>query len=420
VITQRVRQLEGGNVFAEFSQLAAKHEAINLGQGFPSFSIPEFLSEAVDMAMKEGFHQYSRPGGNPMLVNAISEFYQPRYNRTIDPMANVVVCNGAQEGIFVAVTTLCEEGDEVIALEPYFDAYRKAATLVGAVTKGVPLRLSETKSANLQRSAAEYTLDLDELERAMSDRTRVLILNTPHNPTGKAFTREELEGVAELLKRYPRCLVFSDEVYEAMCYDGVRHERFATLDGMWERTITFFSAGKTFSCTGWRVGYMIGPQSLCLSLIKAQAVVAFCAATPLEVAIAKAFHLAEESGYFESLPAQLQNKRDSLVCGLENAGFSCLVPQGGYFIMANAEGVTLPGAALDSATPDTAETPLENRQDVKLAKFLTEEMRVTSIPPSPFYSPQNRHLARDMLRFCFCKKDDEIDLANERLAMMIK
>lgn len=305
-----------------------------------------------------------------------------------------------------------------MCVEPYFDAYRKAATLVGAVTKGVPLRLDGGESSGPSIDSSAYKLDMSELEAAMSDRTRVLVLNTPHNPTGKAFTREELEQIAAVAKRFPRCLIFSDEVYEAMCYDDAVHQRICTLPDMWDRTVTFYSAGKTFSCTGWRVGYMTGPSRLCQPLVKAQGVVAFCAATPLEVAIAKAFAMAENNGYFESLPRTLQAKRDALATGLRGAGFRVHVPQGGYFIMADGAASSFASAEKLNSTGevDSPDTPLADRQDVRMARALTVEAGVTAIPPSPFYSPQYRHLAENMLRFCFCKEDADIKEATKRLA----
>ena len=305
-----------------------------------------------------------------------------------------------QEGIFVAVATFCEEEDEVVCIEPYFDAYRKAAEVVGATCKGVPLR-----SDGPIDSSAELTLDLDELDSALSERSRLLILNTPHNPTGKVFSRQELEGIAEVVRRYPRLLVLSDEVYEHMVFDGAEHVRFATLgDDLYDRTMTCFSAGKTFSCTGWRVGYFIAPPRLTLPLIKAQSVIAFAAATPLELACEAAFRSAEEEGYFEELAATLQGKRDALVSTLRGVGLKPIVPQGGYFTMIDTAELPLEGGAAGSE----AGTPLAERRDWRLAEQLTRSVGVTAIPPAPFYSPHNRHLADNMLRLAFCRRDEEL------------
>ena len=403
----RVAGLDNENVFATFTALANQCGAINLGQGFPTFPPPQFLLDAACEAIMGGHNQYTRPGGHPELVKTLAAHYSPRLGRSLDPMSEIVTCNGAQEGIFVAVTTFCEEGDEIVCIEPYFDAYRKAAQVVGATCRGVPLRYAGGGSAQPER-AAELTLDLAELESHLSERSRLLILNTPHNPSGKVFSREELDGIADVVQRYPRLLVISDEVYEHMVFDGLEHVRFASLKNgeMFERTMTVFSAGKTFSCTGWRVGYFVAPSRLALPLIKAQSVVAFASATPLELAVASAMTRAEQEGYFDSFPAMLQAKRDRMVAALRAVGLKPIVPQGGYFTMIDSSEMTLE----DCATMEwTEETPLPERRDYQLAVQLSKTIGITAIPPSPFYSPHNRHLADNMLRLAYCKRDEEID-----------
>lgn len=403
----RVASLDNENVFATFTALANQCKSINLGQGFPTFAPPQFLLDAACEAIMGGHNQYTRPGGHPELVKTLAEHYSPSFGRTLDPMSEVVTCNGAQEGLFVAVTTFCEEGDEIVCIEPYFDAYRKAAEVVGAACRGVPLRYVGGEAAQPAR-AADLTLNLSELESQLNERSRLLILNTPHNPSGKVFSREELEGIADVVRRYPRLLVISDEVYEHMVFDGLEHVRFATLNGgeMFDRTMTVFSAGKTFSCTGWRVGYFLAPARLALPLIKAQSVVAFASATPLELAVSGAMVRATEEGYFDSLPSVLQAKRDRMVSMLRDVGLKPIVPQGGYFTMIDSSDMQLE----DGVTTEWTEaTPLAQRRDYQLAVQLTKSVGITAIPPSPFYSPHNRHLADNMLRLAYCKRDDELD-----------
>jgi len=344
-------------------------------------------------------NQYSRPGGHPEFVETIAKFYQPIYKRELNPLSEVVSCNGAQEGIFNIFLSFCNRSDEVVCIEPFFDVYKKCADMVGANTVGVPLRLEGNG-----KSSSSFKLDLKELDNAITERTKVLFLNTPHNPTGKVFEREELLGIAEIVRKYPQLIVVSDEVYEFMTFDGLQHERFALLDGMFERTISLFSAGKTFSCTGWRVGYCIGPKHFIEPLIASQGVVAFCSATPLELGISEAFKVAESLGYFSELASKLERKRDSLCEALFAAGMDPIIPKGGYFLMADTSKIEVDYSS-DKSIP----------RDVLVNKWLTETIGVTGIPTSGFYSKENMHLSDNMLRYAYCKTDEEIAAAAERL-----
>jgi len=400
LLARRARQRGGGNIFAAATAMALEHGSVNLGQGAPSFQMPDFAKKCAIRSVEQGNNQYTRPGGNPLLMETLSEFYRPYFGRRLDPLKEITSCNGAQEGIFNILATFCDPGDQVVCIEPYFDAYRKAAEMVGVETKGVPLRRSSESS----RSASEFVLDMDELERCLSDDTKVLILNTPHNPTGKVFSRDELERITEVVRRHPRLIVLSDEVYEFMCFDGLAHERFALLPGMFERTISLFSAGKTFSCTGWRIGYCVGPEHLIEPIIQTQGIVSFCSPTNNQVAIAHAFQEGKELGYFEALAKRLQSKRDVLCEALDQAGLRTIVPSGGYFVMADTSRVPV------SATKE------QPRRDVAVNEWLTKEVGITGIPTSYFYSDCNRHLSDNVLRFSFCKTSDEIAAAAKALA----
>jgi aspartate/methionine/tyrosine aminotransferase len=341
-------------------------------------------------------------------------------------MANLVTCNGAQLGIFLAVSTFCEEEDEIVCVEPCFDAYSKAAALSGCGYRGVPLRQPQELSSVAEQCSGDFTLDLAELEAALTDRTKILFLNTPHNPTGKVFSRDELQGIADVVSRYPNLIVVSDEVYEFSVFDGAVHERFATLSGgssgregmadMFDRTLSLFSAGKTFSCTGWRIGYMVGPEKLVRPLIKAQAAVAFASATPLEMAIASAFQSAEANGYFDNLSKTMQNRRDLLLQGLRGAGLRPVVPGGGYFTMVETGDLCFGEDGGDQAECDQPIGGLSDRPDFRLAEQLTAGVGVTGIPMCPFYSSAHRHLADNLLRLAHCKTEDELVEAGRRFS----
>ncbi|GMF13392.1 unnamed protein product [Phytophthora lilii] len=316
-ISQRVRTLPD-NVFAEFSALAARHGAVNLGQGFPSFQTPQFVKQAAIDAINDGNNQYTRPGGHVSYVETLAEMYSPLLSRELDPMKEIVTFNGAQEGIAAIMAALLEPGDEVLTLEPYFDAYVTVSQLHGVRASGAPFRFDAAKRAAFLSEDAhvaerftshDFQVDLAKLEAMITPKTKMLVLNTPHNPTGKVFSRDELQQLARVLERHPDVIVLADEVYEFMTYDGLPHERIAAMPGFFDRTISLFSAGKTFSCTGWRTGYAVGPAHLVGGVTKAHSTVPFCGTTPFEVALASAFREAKHNGYYDELKETLQVQR---------------------------------------------------------------------------------------------------------------
>jgi aspartate/methionine/tyrosine aminotransferase len=256
-------------------------------------------------------------------------------------------------------------------------------------------------------------LDLDELDDALNERTKLLVLNTPHNPTGKVFSREELEGIARVVKKYPRLLVLSDEVYESMVYDGLEHHHIGSVEGMFERTISVFSIGKTFSATGWRVGYAVGPEPLIAPLVRVHQASNFSTPTPLQIASAIAFDKAAEFGYFEDLTATLQAKRDKLCRLLRTAGLSPITPQGGYFLLADTSKIGVPTEFPLWEAPE--DLPLRDRRDFAVCRQLCERAGVTAIPASAFFSFGHRHITDSLARFCFCKKDDTLNEAFRRI-----
>ncbi|MCC9077757.1 aminotransferase class I/II-fold pyridoxal phosphate-dependent enzyme [Litorilinea aerophila] len=390
----------GTTVFAEFTALAIEHNAVNLGQGFPNFPAPDFIKEAAQRAIAADLNQYARSAGHPRLVNALSAVYSPLFGRELDPLHEIVVTVGATEGIFATIQALVEPGDEVILIEPFYDSYPAAVTMAGGTPVYVPLR----PTANRER-AAGWALDMDELRAAFSPRTRLLILNTPQNPIGKVFSREELAQIAALVQEFD-AYVLSDEVYEWMVYgDGqepVEHVRIATLPGMWERTITLGSAGKTFSVTGWKIGWAIAPAPIAHAIFMAHQWIPFAVATPLQEAVACAFEEAEARGYFNWLRTTYRQKRDRLLQVLQEVGLQPVSPDGSYFIIFETGHLDVP-------------VPPNTRRDYAVCRWFTQEVGVAAIPPSPFYSPPHKHLTDNLARFTFCKTDDLLEEAAERL-----
>ncbi|KAL3665346.1 hypothetical protein V7S43_009385 [Phytophthora oleae] len=414
-ISNRVRTLPA-NVFAEFSALAVQHGAVNLGQGFPSFQMPQFVKQAAIDAINDGNNQYTRPGGHVSYVETLAEMYSPLLNRVLDPMTEIVTFNGAQEGIASIMAALLEPGDEVLTFEPYFDAYVTVSQLHGVKSAGVPFRfdaakraafLSEGSHVDARFTSHDFQADLEKLEAMLTPKTKMLVLNTPHNPTGKVFSKEELVQIAKVLERHPNVIVLADEVYEFMTFDGLKHERIATLPGFFDRTVSLFSAGKTFSCTGWRAGYAVGPAHLVGGITKAHSTVPFCGTTPFEVALASAFKEAKHNGYYDELRETLQAKRNRLCDALQAYNWRPIIPEGGYFVCCNVEG--LPFYDEFRGIQTTPDTPKTEFPDYQFAYKLVKAGHLAVIPTSPFFSRPENRLAPGVVRLAFCKDDTTLD-----------
>jgi N-succinyldiaminopimelate aminotransferase len=371
----------GTTVFAEMTRLAVQHHAINLGQGFPDFDGPDFVKRAAIEAIEAGHNQYCRTHGIPPLNAAIAAHQQRFRGLTYDPDDEVTVYSGATEAIFVALQALCEVGDEVILFEPFYDSYRASVAAAGATAWVVTLE------------SPDFSFDPAALEAAIGPKTRLVLLNTPHNPTGKVFTRIELEQIADLCRRHDLIAV-TDEVYEHLVFEG-EHVSLASLPGMRERTVVISSAGKTFSFTGWKVGWTCAPPALSRALRTAHQFVTFCTATPFQHAVARA--LAAPDEYFGTFVAEYRARRDRLCRGLADVGFGVLAPAGTYFVMTDIR-------------------PLGYTDDVEFCRMLPERVGVAAIPPTSFYlhAEKGRHL----VRWAFCKSDATIDAALERLATL--
>jgi N-succinyldiaminopimelate aminotransferase len=363
------------------TRLAQEKGAVNLAQGFPDFDGPEVILEAAVRAIREGNNQYARSMGDGLLVEAIADRVLKNYSLRYDPFSEVAVFAGATEGMASTFLGLMNPGDEVILFEPYYESYPAFAALAGAVPRFCTLRFPD------------FQVDFDELEGCFTDRTRLLLLNTPHNPTGKVFTREELEGIAELCMRH-NIMVVTDEVYEHLVYDGTCHVPIATVPGMRERTMTISSMGKTFSLTGWRVGWMTGPEKLVASVQTAHQFVSFAAATPQQTALAIALgELSDE--YYGSLRNEYTARRKLLLDALTESGFHPAIPRGAYFILADFR-------------------QLWEADDLSFVIHLIDRCRVAAIPPSVFYGKCPEEGKR-LIRFVFCKKNETLARAAQLL-----
>ena len=376
----------GTTIFAQMSALAQSTGAINLGQGFPDTDGPAVVLDAAVAAIRSGRNQYPPGPGVPELRTAIAEHQQRFYGLDVDPDHEVLVTAGATEAIASALLALYERGDEVVLFEPYYDSYAASVALAGAVRRTVVLR------------APDFAIDEAELRAAFSDRTRVVLLNTPHNPTGKVFTRAELELVAGLAREFG-AVVVSDEVYEHLLFSGGptggRHLPVATLPGMATRTLTISSAGKTFSVTGWKVGWVHGPRELVDAVRTVKQFVTYVASGPFQPAVAVGLRLPDEE--YAAIANSLQRKRDLLCAGLRAAGLNPLVPAGTYFVIADA-------------------ADLGYDDGMTLCRDLPRLAGVVAVPVGVFYDDADA--GRSLVRFAFCKKDEVLHEAAARLARL--
>ncbi len=378
----------GTAIFTEMNVLAKQHQAVNLSQGFPDFDGPEVVKEAAMAAIREGHNQYAQAIGQPELRQAVADHAQRFYGQIVDPENEVTVATGASETLFDAILGLVNPGDEVIVFEPFFDIYIPDVQIAGGVMRYVPLRPSPIASG------LAWNFDPGELAAAFNARTRAIIINTPHNPTGKVFSREELTVIAEQCQKW-NVIAITDEVYEHIVFGGAQHVRLATLPGMAERTVTISSQGKTFGFTGWKIGWAIAPADLTLGIRRLHQTIPYATTTPLQMAAAFALGLDDE--YYHSLAADYQQKRDYLAGILRQAGLTVTKPDGTYFIMAGIE-------ALGFA------------DDLAFCRHLVAQIGVAAIPPSAFYCDAHKALGQSYVRFAFCKKQETLERAAERLA----
>ncbi|MGO4470418.1 aminotransferase class I/II-fold pyridoxal phosphate-dependent enzyme [Arthrobacter sp. M-10] len=373
----------GVTIFEEMTTLAMSTGAINLGQGFPDEDGPAEIKAAAQAAITAGANQYAPGKGIPELREAIAAHQERFYGLTPDPQTEVVVTTGATEAIAAALLAFIEPGDEVLTFEPFYDSYGAIIGLAGAKHVTAPLL------------APDFLPDVDAMESAFSERTKVVLLNNPHNPTGAVFPREVLVRVVELARKYD-AVILSDEVYEHLTF-GVQHLPVAGIPGAAERSVTISSAGKTFSFTGWKIGWLSGPAHLVAAIRTVKQFLSYSSGTPFQSAIAVGLALPDE--FYSGIASNLQHKRDILAEGLRAAGFGVYTTQGTYFI-----------------NVDTA--PLGIRDSVDLARKLPELVGVAAIPVPVFCHPEGAERTRSLLRFAFCKKTEVLEEAAARLATL--
>ncbi|MFP5333713.1 MAG: pyridoxal phosphate-dependent aminotransferase [Actinomycetes bacterium] len=379
MLVERMKGFET-TVFSEMTALARATGAVNLGQGFPDADGPDWLLEAAVSAVRGHDHNQYPPGrGVRELRAAVAEHQRRWYGLDVDPDTEVLVTCGATEAIAATVLALCEPGDEVVTLEPYYDSYAASIALAGAVRRPVPF------------AQPGFRLDGDALAAAFSDRTRMVLLNSPHNPTGRVLDRSELETVARLAEQHD-ALVVTDEVYEHLVFDGLEHVPMATLPGMAERTLTISSAGKTFAVTGWKVGWLHGPAELVSAVTAVKQFLTFVSSGPFQPAVATA--LAAPDDFFAAQATDLARRRDLLCEGLRDVGFGVAVPQGGYFVLADA-------------------APLGFDDGLDLCRRLPELAGVVGVPVQAFVDDVAP--VRSLVRFAFCKQDDVLAEGVRRL-----
>ncbi|MCM4079835.1 pyridoxal phosphate-dependent aminotransferase [Paractinoplanes hotanensis] len=385
-LVERMRPF-GTTIFTEMSALATRTGSINLGQGFPDTDGPAEMLAAAARALQEGANQYPPLPGIPALREAIAEHEQRFWALPRDPGCEVVVTAGATEAVAAAILSLCEPGDEVVTFEPYYDSYAASITLAGAVRRPVTLR---------PVASGRYGFDEAELRAAFGPRTRLVLLNSPHNPTGKVFTRSELGLIADLCRQHDTYAV-TDEVYEHLVFTDAAepHVPLAGLPGMRERTLRISSAGKTFSCTGWKVGWATGPERLVSALTRVKQFLTFVNAGPLQPAVAVALGLGDD--YFTGFRDELQARRDHLTAGLAEAGFAVQPSDGTYFVTADIR-------------------PLGGTDGIEFCRELPERCGVVAVPTQVFYD--DRAAGRHLIRFAFCKRESVIDEAAQRLAKL--
>jgi aminotransferase len=371
------------SVIREMTRLNDLHGAVNLSQGFPDFPAPAAIKDAACLAIQDDINQYAVTWGARPLREAVAHTFTSRYGMPVVADEQVTVCCGSTEAMMSTMMAIIDPGDEVVIFEPFYENYGPDAILSGATPRYVTLH------------EPDWSFDPDDLAAAFNEKTKAIIINTPNNPTGKVFSRDELEMIAALCRKWD-AIAISDEIYEHILYDGRRHIPIATIEGMADRTVTINGLSKTYSVTGWRVGWTISPPSLTGAIRKVHDFLTVGAAAPLQAAGAVALGMPEQ--YYIDLAAKYRVLRDRLLEILERHHFTCFKPYGAYYIMTDIGGFGF-------------------KNDVEFARYLVKDVGVAAVPGSSFYKDPAK--GRTKLRFCFCKRDDTLTAADERLEKLL-
>ncbi|EJD01187.1 PLP-dependent transferase [Fomitiporia mediterranea MF3/22] len=400
------------DVWSVFNAANLPSDCINLGQGYMNFPPPQWVKDAADEALNTtSANHYSHPKGRMRLRQAIKKRYDKILGRDLDVETEILVTSGANEGQYSVFTAFLDPGDEVIMFEPYFDQYLPSVVFNGGKPVYVPLHPPPEAMENT--TSNDWTIDFDELRRACGPKTKMIIINTPHNPVGKVFTREELEKIADVAKEF-NVLVMSDEVYDCLVFDGKEHVPIATLPGMWDRTVSVYSAGKAFAATGWRVGYLIGPEHIIAPTLAASTRIVFCSNSPLQEAAAAGLEQADERKFFEIQNKEYEERRNVLVSAFDRLGLKYTMPQGSYFVLLDISTLHWPE---DFPFPESVEG---RGRDFKACWFIALKLGVSSIPVSEFYCEEHTGIGERFARFAFCKDIDTLKQAGERLQGLAK
>ncbi|KAH9850709.1 PLP-dependent transferase [Lenzites betulinus] len=399
------------DVWSIYNAANLPQDCINLGQGYMNFPPPEWIKDAAGEALNAvATNHYSHPKGRIRLRQALKDHYSPQLGRELDVESEILVTSGANEGEYSVFVAFLEQGDEVILFEPFFDQYLPSVTFNGGTPVYVPLH---PPSHSGPHSSSEWSIDFDELRRAITPRTKMIVVNTPHNPVGKVFQRHELEKIAALAEEH-NLLIMSDEVYDSLVFDDNEHVRIATLPGMWDRTVTVGSAGKMFAATGWRVGWLIGPASIIMPTLAATTRIVFCSNSPLQEATAVGVEQANKRGFLRQQRDEYAERRAILTSGFDKLGMKYTNPQGSYFVLLDISSVKWPE---EYPFPQSVEG---RGRDFKACWFIAMEIGVSSIPVSEFYCEEHTAIGENYARFAFCKDVVTLRAAVERLQSLKK